>query len=268
MEGTYIFGEFSNNRQELDRLELQAKIASDLERKIFQEFNLMHGMNVLDMGCGPGLTSLILADLVKPGRVTGADANPLLLQRAKENRDRNAVANVEFVEQNVYHLQLSNNFYDFAYARLLFQHLAQPVTAMRSILPTLKPGGKLCIADVDDQFLALYPGNERFDQICEKAKACQAKGGGDRLVGRKLVSYLEEAGFENIRIRMELITSRQLGLSNFIGITTRFKAEQISADIMTQAELALALNELDNLPESTLGMVGVFIASGDKPHGA
>jgi ubiquinone/menaquinone biosynthesis C-methylase UbiE len=49
------------------------------------------------------------------------------------------------MESSVMEMPLRDETFDFAYARLVFQHLPDPLGAMREIRRVLKPGGKLVI---------------------------------------------------------------------------------------------------------------------------
>ena len=78
--GTHRFGEFTSDEAELDRLERQATVAWDLERRVLLEAGLKPGMRVLDLACGPGFISSRIAETVQPGgTVTGVDVNDHLM---------------------------------------------------------------------------------------------------------------------------------------------------------------------------------------------
>lgn len=57
---------------------------------------------------------------------------------------------------------------DIVYARLLYQHLEFPEKAMIEAKRILKPGGKLCILDVDDQLQLFYPVLPSFKLLQKK----------------------------------------------------------------------------------------------------
>src|SRR4051812_49654428 len=57
--------------------------------------HLRAGLDVLDVGCGPGTITVDLAIRVAPGRVVGLDVSPAPLDEARELARRSGVA-VEF----------------------------------------------------------------------------------------------------------------------------------------------------------------------------
>ena len=71
--GSYKFGTFEKNAEELARLKMQATVAIDMERDAWKTAGLKPGMNVLDLACGPGFIGCELARAVENGTVTGVD---------------------------------------------------------------------------------------------------------------------------------------------------------------------------------------------------
>ena len=64
---------------------------------------------------------------------------------------------------------LEGNQFDFAYARLLFQHVSDPIGAAKEIWRVLKPGGKLIINDIDDElFGPLQPPIPELSLVVER----------------------------------------------------------------------------------------------------
>jgi SAM-dependent methyltransferase len=70
----YILG---HSDAELRRLMLQAAILKPITRRLLLEGGLQPGMRVLDIGCGSGDVSLLLAEMVgSTGSVVGIDRGP------------------------------------------------------------------------------------------------------------------------------------------------------------------------------------------------
>ena len=264
--GSYAFGNFDENQKELDRLKFQAATERELERGMLLKAGLAEGMQVLDLACGPGLVSCEMAQMVGPnGYVTGVDISPDLLVEAKQAASSQGIENVSFVQGNVYELDLPENHYDFVYARFLFQHLEQPADALAQILRVLKPGGVLVIADVDDDWLTVYPSIETFDSFKHRAAQSQAKRGGDRFIGRKLGSLLSRAGYERASVFVQSVTSASIGMKAFLDITTGFKLEQLEPSEKDEgAKEQETIYELVSDPDAW-GLVGVFVGVGVKP---
>ena len=262
--GTYAFGDFDENSKELKRLSQQASIALDMERKLWKDCGLKDGMKAIDLACGPGITSNAIAQLIPNGEVLGVDISQELINVAKANNQKNPADNLLFQTGNVYELDLKENSFDFAYSRFLFQHLAHPVQALKNVLRILKPGGIYCIADVDDGWLMVYPELKEFTSFTRAAADNQQKNGGDRFVGRKFSKYFKEAGFEQVDQFVVPVTSNDIGMKNFLDITTGFKLEQIADEKKQKSKKELEkIYGLIDEPNSW-GAVGVFVGKGIK----
>jgi ubiquinone/menaquinone biosynthesis C-methylase UbiE len=263
--GSYAFGRFEQNSEELTRLKRQAAAAQSLERQILKRSGLSAGMRVLDLACGPGVVSCELAHLAAPGQVTGIDLSPELLDQARALAQERNIGNLNFQPGDVYALDLPHNQFDFVYARFLFQHLKAIDQALVEIQRILKPGGVCTIADVDDGWLALHPEPESFRSFIERADCNQARQGGDRNVGRKLGAYLQEAGFEQVRVHVDTITSTELGMQGFLDLTTGFKHGQLKDEDRQQSAIEREqIYQLLDTPNAW-GYVGIFVATGNKP---
>jgi len=153
--GSYAFGTFDENQGELARLKQQAAIVSEMEGRVLREVGLKAGMRVLDLACGPGVVTTLLAETVTPADVIGVDLSEDLLNEARAYLKSRGTTNATFQQGDVYSLDESLGLFDFIYTRFLFQHLADPKQALSKILPRLSPGGRLCVVDIDDAWLTL-----------------------------------------------------------------------------------------------------------------
>jgi ubiquinone/menaquinone biosynthesis C-methylase UbiE len=263
--GSYAFGGFRENAAELERLKSQAGAAQALERDILRACGLESGMAVLDLACGPGIVSCLLAEMVEEGRVTGVDLSEDLLAEARQSANRLKLNNLAFCQGDVYGLELPDDSVDFIYARFLFQHLAQPEKALVEARRLLRPGGIMAIVDVDDDWLSLYPEPDSFRPFVERAARLQARQGGDRRVGRKLASQLVATGFASVHPRVYTLSSRDLGLKALLDLITGYKYQQLLSEDNALAKKEKAdIYALLERPDAW-GFVGLFVATGIKP---
>jgi len=220
--GSYDFGNLPCQEEEFRRLEEQALFFWRRERELLRAAGLSPTMRVLDVGCGQGvIADRIARELVPDGEVVGVEPDPDLRRVGEALATQNPRLTV--IPGDIYNLDLPADSFDFAYARLVFQHLEKPVEALRQIHRVLRPGGIAVIPDVDNGWLTLQPEPPGFSDMLRLAEEAQAAYGGDRFVGRKLAGYLEKAGFTGITSPVEVITSGTTGLELFLKIITCFK---------------------------------------------
>lgn len=262
--GSYDFVAFREQETELARLAHQARVGSFADQAIWRLTGLSDGMSVLDLACGSGQVTCRMAQAIPNGTVTGVDVSEVLLEEARKNAADLSLNNVAFASGDVYDLALQAGPFDYVYVRLLFQHLERPLAALGSISRIMKPGGCLCIVDVDDDWLMLEPEPEGFPAFIRAAAEGQALRGGDRHVGRRLPGYLTASGFQQVRVDAITVSSFDIGLKNFLDITTRFKLEQLAEADRAWGERQIAtFYDAINDPVAW-GMVAAFVGSGRK----
>lgn len=259
--GSYDFDQFTE--QELERLIAQAGIAFDLERAVWRQAGLRPGMRVLDAACGPGVVAAEMARFVgSEGHVLGVDLNETLLATAHAVREKEGVRNLTLQQGNVYEPDPAVKNMDFAYARFLLQHLAHPEKALAGIHQTLKPGGICCLADVDDGWLMLHPPSKAFTRLTELAEQAQKDKGGNRRIGREFGLLLHRAGFREVVVRAQALSSHDLGMETFLNITTGFKLQNLPEEAREEGEALMKQIWQDCAGEQVLGMAAVFIGVG------
>jgi ubiquinone/menaquinone biosynthesis C-methylase UbiE len=160
---------------------------------------LRRGMRVLDCGCGPGTITIDLAKLVSPGHVLGIDFEPGQLRFA-QHRARERQIEATFCAASTYALPFSDDHFDAVFAHALFEHLREPVRALREMKRVVRSSGLVGIRSPDWAGWLVYPPAPLIEQAFHQFKEIQISNGGNPHVGRALSGLLRESGFSNISL--------------------------------------------------------------------
>lgn len=161
---------------------------------------LQRGMCLLDCGCGPGTISIDLAKLVSPGHVFGIDLEPGQVRRAQNRARQQQQTNTSFGVASVYSPPFPDGHFDLVFSRALFEHLREPVRALREIRRVLKRSGLVGIRSPDWAGWLIHPANPLLDEAFRLFKEIQIANGGNPYVGRALKGLLRESGFSNMSV--------------------------------------------------------------------
>ena len=95
--------------------------------------------NVLDLGCGAGWLSRLLAEQVPEGRVVGVDISDEMIRRARRNNLD--VENAMFVIGEAEEIPWDATFFDHAISVEAAYYWPDPLAALREIHRVLREGG-------------------------------------------------------------------------------------------------------------------------------
>jgi ubiquinone/menaquinone biosynthesis C-methylase UbiE len=201
-EGVLMTTYLMEHPLEAERLELKTK-----REKILEELKLVPlrpGMDVLDVGCGTGAVTRILAEMVSPGKVLGIDLSEERLSVARELAEEQGVSNVEYLRIDVRDRDPEEKKFDLVYSRFLFQYLPEKdaIDTLKGMKRLVRPGGTVTIADLDGNHLYRYPPDEEWERFFEELLREVEKTGFDAFVGRKLYSMFRKAGFRDIQVNI------------------------------------------------------------------
>lgn len=258
----------------------QTYYTAQSRRNMLQKLKIADGAHVLDIGTGLGALAFELAS-TQPLRVTGIDEDPTMLSLAEEIHDvlkeqkcYHAESRIQFRGGDIYRIPYPDDTFDVVFVRFVYQHLKDPIAASREVFRVLKPGGFACVIDTDDQLTLTYPEvSGSFETLRAAFSQLQVDRGGDRLVGRKLASYLYDAGLIKIKTDVDFqaafsyIKKDDISLQFTLLSMSRAKEQMIANGLITEKEFDLHYDRLqDEAEDWQFGSSAQFIVTGYKPQ--
>ena len=158
---------------------------------------LRPGLDLLDVGCGPGTLTVDLARRVAPGRAVGLDRSSEVVDEARRHAESAGVA-VELVPGDVYALDFPDASFDVVQAHQVLQHLTDPVAALREMRRVTRPGGLVAVRDSDYASFAWAPLAEELERWLAIYRAVARRNCAEPDAGRFLKGWARAAGFERV----------------------------------------------------------------------
>jgi len=139
---SYAFGD---SPQAAERLALVAQVFEGPSRTFWRSFAPAAPRLALDLGCGPGHTTLALAQGVRAAHTVGVDSSADFLAAA----ERTQRPGVRFLRHDVTLIPFPLPAADLVVCRFLLSHLREPTRVVASWAELLAPAGRLLIEEVE-----------------------------------------------------------------------------------------------------------------------
>jgi SAM-dependent methyltransferase len=174
---------FGDSEAAAERLELLARLFGPTSASFVLDAAPRACALAVDLGCGPGHTTALLARTLAPARTVGLERSRAFVARAaNEVGHQFAAGAVAFAKHDVTRLPLPTGPADLLFARYLLAHLADPEARVAAWATQLRPRGRLLLEEVeriDTQVPALA-------SYLEAAAALLRRGGTELYVGERL----------------------------------------------------------------------------------
>jgi len=191
-------GYIMEHAEEALRLDLKTDSASVTRQALWA--GIKPGMRVADIGCGSGKTTSYLHKLIQPGgEIVGVDASASRISHAAEQYGTNGI---EFVCRDFYAPLDGLGKFDFIWVRFVLEyHKSKSCEIVANLTQLLRPGGVLCLIDLDYNCLSHFGLSARLENCINGImRALEKDHDFDPYVGRKLYACLYDLGYRDISV--------------------------------------------------------------------
>lgn len=197
-----------NVDKEIERLQYQVELFWKEELFQHKKAGVKDGMTILEVGSGPGFLTERLAREFPHSTIICVERDPRLIQFARSHCRQ--YHQIEYIQSAVEELKQGERKIDVVIARLLIEHLVDPMETVCMLYSLLGKDGILNVIDNDFELHTVtYPESPSlrcfFDAYC---RAKEDEGGSPR-IARALPLLLKKAGFSDVYITA-LVAHNQL----------------------------------------------------------
>ncbi len=229
------------------RLALVAEAFEPSSRAFLERFAGATPALAVDLGCGPGHTTLLLDEVLRPRRTLGLDQSATFLELARAT----ARQGIAHLEHDVTTVPFPERPVDLASCRFLMTHLADPRAVLAAWASQLAPGGLLLLDEVEEIHTEHPVLRAYLDTV---ARLLTARG--HRLeVGRLLESLADPGDLRRVDSRLAVLSPPTPLVGAMFGLNLGvWRHDPLVAGVATPAvldEIALGLRALaDGEPAS------------------
>lgn len=192
MGNGYVHGYSASERT---RLTDQATTLTEL---LHADTRYPAGSRVLEVGCGVGAQTVILAGNSPDAAFTSIDISAESLAQAQQRVQEAGITNVAFQPADVFDLPFPSGWFDHVFLCFVLEHLADPAGALVASGRVLRPGGSITVIEGDHGSAFFHPDSDHARRAVHCLVDLQREAGGDSLIGRRLYPLLVQTGYRDV----------------------------------------------------------------------
>lgn len=248
-----------HSEREIRRLRHQAEIVDPITRRILLAAGVGPGMRVLDVGCGAGDVSLLIAELVgERGHVVGVDRESSALAVARSRAAAQHIGNVSFREGDPAALTFDQPF-DAVAGRYVLMFQRDPPAMLEAVARHVRPGGIVVFHEPDWDGVRSRPRSFSYDQCCQWIVETFRRTGIETNMGARLNAAFRAAGLGAPHMHLESVIGGGTGGADWahqtFELVVTMLPEITSRGVATAAEVGIEALEQQMLLEIEAGSV-------------
>ncbi len=241
MTSAYTFG---HSASAAERLRILADVYEEESAAFLRDHAPGAVGHAVDLGCGPGYTTTLVARTTGAATTTGLDISPEFIAQA--SGERGDVAN--FYVHDVTAPPFPGDPPDVIFARLLVTHLPDPAGAMKRWVDALALGGRLLLDEVD-AIDVTEPTCKRYLEITAEVIGTT---GGELYIGPRLASLAPSGASVLLDEPIRYPVPARDAAAMFRLNIPNWAEKAIAGGITTPDELAAIAAHLDGLAEGRI----------------
>ena len=177
----------------------------EMTERMLDDAGIGRGMRVLDIGCGPGAVSLMIARRVgNDGHVFAVDRDARMLELAREKARQTGVANITFIEGGFDVPFPERGTLDAVVGRRVLMYQPDATRAVAQLADAVRPGGVIAFHEHD--MVAVSDGRTSLplhERVRSWLREMLRLEGANLHMGFDLHSAITSAGLTVERVRAE-----------------------------------------------------------------
>lgn len=213
--------------------------------RLLRDAGIGENMRVLDVGCGYGAVTQMIARLVGAGgQVVGLDRDPGALAMARTRALEAGHSNVSFVEAELHAPPIDAPF-DAVVGRRVLMYVKDVDAAMRALVSVVRPGGIVVFQELDASMTPAASASLPLHTLVHRWIWDTVKHeGANPKMGLELASCFTRAGLVVEHVRVDGIAQAQGMLNATPGIVRGILPRILAAGAATEREV-----DVDSLEE-------------------
>lgn len=263
----YVHGYANTENQ---RLFDQSRI---LEELLHRDTTFPPGARVLEVGCGVGAQTCIVARRNPKVQFTSIDLSEASLRAAQAAARRLGLSNVSFELGDARTLARPTQPFDAALFCFVLEHVKKPEAVLEHVASLVRPGGTLMAIEGDHGSTFFYPPSALAWRTIQCLIDLQAACGGDALIGRRLHALFSGLGVTDVHVEPRVVyadPSRPEWVEwfterTYIAMVEGAHDQAIAAGMMTAAEWDAGIADLRKSKQGSFSYT-FFKAIGKQPR--
>lgn len=225
-------------------LRVAGAFVNQIKQRTYTLMQIESGNKVLDVGCGPGIDTIALSQLVGgTGEVYGVDHDQAMIKEAEQSAEKAGVsAWVHHHHSDAALMPFETGYFDSCRSERLFQHLRNPVKVLDEMARVTKGNGWVVVLDTDWGSGGIDTSEIDIERRLSRFMADHMYHNG--YSGRQLYRQLKQQGLVNVSIEVFPIVVTSYAFATQLWDLEKLASAAIANHVVSEAEAEKLQTEL------------------------